>query len=114
MRYAIDTDGTGQVGSTLLTTGAELRDCGTTFAYAAGLGRRGTADDQPMLSASLQDFLDTHLTTLELITTACEALAGKLTWAARSAHELDLAAAAEIGARGPLAVQAPDAAGTGA
>jgi hypothetical protein len=100
MRYAIDTDGTGRVGSTLLTTGAELRDCGTTFAYAAGLARRGVDADQPALTAALQDFLETHLTALELITSACEALAGNLTWAARSAHEAELAAAAQIGARG--------------
>lgn len=107
MSYAIDTDGTRQVGTTLLTTGAELRDCATTFAYAAGLARRGVADDQPALTASLQDFLSTHLRALAVITTACEALAGQLTWTALSALEVELAAAAEIGNRTPVAVTQP-------
>lgn len=107
MSYAIDTDGTGRVGSTLLTTGAELRDCGATFAYAAGLAQRGVAADQPALTASLGDFLETHLTALELITTACGALAGNLTWAARSAHEAELAAAVHIGTFGLATEGAP-------
>jgi hypothetical protein len=100
MSYAIDTWGTRQVGSTLLTTGDELRDCGTTLAYAAGLARRGVAADHPALTASVQDVLDTHRTALELITTGCAALGGSLTWAARSAHEVELSAALELGARG--------------
>jgi hypothetical protein len=100
MDYAIDTGGTRQVGSTLLTTGDELRDCGTALAYAAGLARRAVAADHLALTASVQDFLDTHRTALELITTACAALGGGLTWAARSAHEVELSAALELGTRG--------------
>lgn len=111
MSYAIDTDGAGRLGSTLLTTGAELRDCGATFAYAAGLAQRGVGADQPALTASLQDFVEMHLRALELITTACEALAGQLTWAARSAHQVELAAAVQIGACGLTTAGAPTGSG---
>lgn len=99
MSYAIDTEGTRQVGTTLSTTGAELRDCSTTFAYAAGLARRGVADDQPALAASLQDFLAVHLRVLAAMVTGYEALAGRLTWTALAALEVELAAAAEVGTR---------------
>lgn len=98
MTYAIDTDGTREVGSTLLTTSTALRDCGTAAAYAAGLASRGVADDQPSLSAALRDFTDTHLRALELFTAAYAALAGDLTWAAWSAHQVELAVASEFGA----------------
>lgn len=99
MSYAIDTDGTRRVGTTLATTGAELRDCSTAFAYAAGLVRAGIADDQPALAASLHDFLAIHLRALAGMATGFEALAGRLTWTALSAHEVELAAAAELGRR---------------
>lgn len=111
MSYATDTDGTRLVGSTLLTTGAELGDCARSFAYAAGLARRGVADDQPALAAALHDFLAIHLRSLALITTACDALAGRLTWAALTTLEVELAAAAELGRRGPATVGASPSCG---
>lgn len=100
MSYAIDTDGTRGVGSTLLTTGAELRDCGTTVAFAGGLLRTAVGADHPALPAALDDFLTTHLTALEAIAAGCSALARALTWTAQSAHEVELTTAADFGGRG--------------
>lgn len=107
MTYAIDTDGTLAAGTTLLSTGSELRHCGTSMAYAAGLARRGVADDHPLLGACVADFLFTHGSALELITTACDALAGKLTWAARAADAVERAAALRLGAAGQAPSIAP-------
>lgn len=98
MGYAIDTDGTRAVGSTLRTGGAELRDCGTTFAYAAGLARLGAADSQPGLARAVHDFTTTHLALIEAVAAACSGLGRDLTWAAQSAHEVELAVAADLGA----------------
>ncbi len=111
MSYAIDTDGTGQVGTTLLTTGTELRDCSTALAYAAGLASRGAADDQPLLTAALHDFLAIHLRALAGMAVGFEALAGRLTWTALSSHEVELRAAAHVGARGLPAVDGSPAPG---
>lgn len=100
MSYAIDTDGTQTLGSTLRTSGSELRDCATSFAYAAGLARRGIVTDRVGLAHSLHEFATTHLAVLEAFAAASAALARDLTWAAQSAHDVEVAVAAELGAVG--------------
>ena len=98
MSYAIDTDGTGALGSTLRASGSELRDCATTFAYAAGLARRGIASDHVGLAQSLYEFATTHLAVIEALAAASAALGRDLTWAALSAHEAEVAVAGALGA----------------
>lgn len=100
MSYAIDTEGTRGVGATLVTTGAELRDCGTTFAYAGGLARRGAADDHPMLPAALHEFVTTHLAAIEVIASACTGLGRNLSWSGQAAHQVELSVAADLGWQG--------------
>ena len=100
MSYTIDTDGTRALGFTLRTSGSELRNCATTFAYAAGLARRGIAADHVGLAQSLQEFATTHLAVLDAVAGAFAALARDLTWAAQSAHDVEVAVAAELGALG--------------
>ncbi|WP_353507980.1 hypothetical protein [Intrasporangium sp.] len=100
MTYAIDTDGTQALGSTLRTSGSELRDCATIFAYAAGLARRGIAADHVWLAQSLHEFTTTHLAVIEAVAAAYAALGRDLTWAAQSAHDVEVAVAAELGAAG--------------
>jgi hypothetical protein len=98
--YTIDTDRTRALGSTIRKSGSELRDCATTFAYAAGLARRGIVTDHVGLAQSLYEFTTTHLTVLEAVAQASAALARDLTWAAQSAHDVEVAAAAGLGALG--------------
>ena len=98
--YAIDTDGTGVLGSTLRLSGSELRDCTTTFAYAAGLAHRGIAGDRVGLAQSLHEFATTHLAVLEAIAAGSAALGRDLTWAAQSAHAAEVEVAASLGAAG--------------
>ncbi len=102
MTYAIDTAGTGRVGSTLLTSGEELRDCGTALAYAGGLARRGVASDYAGLAVALESFVATHLIAIEVLATGCSALARNLTWTAQSAHEAELAVANDLGRQGAI------------
>ena len=103
MSYAIDTEGTRGVGSTLLTTGLELRDCGTAFAYAGGLVRSGIGADHPALPAAIADFVATHQAALEAIAAACSGLGQRLTWAAQSGHEVEISVATGLGLRGAVA-----------
>lgn len=102
MTYAIDTEGTRRAGSTLLTSGAELRDCGTAFAYAGGLAQRGMGGDQAALAGALGHFVNTHLAAIEAIALGGSALARNLTWAAQSAHQVELSVAADLGREGAL------------
>lgn len=102
MTYAIDTEGTGRVGSQLLTSGAELRDCGTGLAYAGGLAQRGVATDHAALAGAVQAFVDTHLTAIEVLASGFSALARDLTWTAQSAHQVELSVAAELGRQGAI------------
>lgn len=100
MAYAIDTEGAQGVGTTLRTSCAELRECGTAFAHAGGLLRRGVADDHPALPGAVEDFIATHLAALVAIASGCGGLGRSLTWAAQSAHEVEVATAADFGLRG--------------
>ncbi|HKX66668.1 MAG TPA: hypothetical protein VJN29_05530 [Intrasporangium sp.] len=100
MSYSIDTDGTRRLGSSLRASGSELRDCATTFAYAAGLAGRGIAVDHVGLAQSLHEFGTTHLAVIEALAAASAALARDLTWAAQSAHEAEVAVAGALGAAG--------------
>ncbi len=100
MAYAIDTEGTQGVGSTLRTTSVRLRECGTAFANAGGLARRGVAADHPALPRAVGDFVEVHQAALDAIASACGGLGLSLTWAAQSAHEVELATAADFGMRG--------------
>ena len=100
MSYAINTDGTQALGSTLRTSGSELRDCATTLAYAAGLARRGIAGDHVGLAQSLHEFATTHLAVVEAVAAVSAALGRDLTWAAQSAHRAEVAVAGSLGAAG--------------
>lgn len=100
MAYAIDTEGAEGVGTTLRTSAAELRDCATAFAHAGGLARRGVAGDHPPLAHAVEEFVTAHQAALVTIASACGALGRTLTWAAQSAHELELSTAADFGLRG--------------
>lgn len=109
MSFAIDTEGTDATGTTLLSSGAELRDCGTTLAHAGGLAQRGVASDDPALAAALREFVSTHLAAVEVLASACAGLGRDLTWAAQSAHEVELSVAADLGAHGMAAPLGPSA-----
>ncbi|MDN5795726.1 MAG: hypothetical protein L0H79_08240 [Intrasporangium sp.] len=100
MVYAIDTEGTTAVGGTLRATCVELRECGTAFAHAGGLVRRGVAADHPALPRVVDDFVTTHLAAITAVASACGGLGRSLTWAAQSAHEVELSTAADFGLRG--------------
>ena len=100
MSYAIDTEGTRGVGTTLLTTGDELRSCGTTFAYAGGLARAAVGSDHPALPGVLAHFVATQQVLLDELASACSGLGKALTWAAQSGHEVEVSVAAELGLRG--------------
>lgn len=100
MAYAIDTTGATGVGSTLRTSASELRACGTAFAHAGGLARRGVAADHLGLSRAVEDFVATHQAALIALASACGALGRNLSWAAQSAHEVELSTAADYGLRG--------------
>jgi hypothetical protein len=100
--YAIDTEGTVRVGSALLTSGAELRDCGTAFAYAGGLAQRGVAADHAALAGAVERFVATHLAAIEGIASATSALARDLSWAAQSTHQVELSVAADLGRQGAI------------
>ncbi|MDV3222482.1 hypothetical protein [Intrasporangium sp.] len=103
MSYAIDTEGAGASGATLLASGAALRDCGTLLAHAGGLAQRGVGADHPALAATLREFVTAHLAAVEVLAAACAGLGRGLTWAAQSAHETELAVASGLGARGMAA-----------
>lgn len=103
MSYAIDTEGTGASGATLLASGAALRDCGTLLAHTGGLAQRGVGADHPALTAALREFVATHLAAVEVLAATSAALGKGLAWAAQSAHETELAVASDLGARGMAA-----------
>lgn len=111
MTYRIDTDGTGGVGSTLRTTAAELRECGVTFAYAGGLVAGGVATDHPTLRRAVDEFVATHLAAIVAIASASGGLGRGLTWAAQSAHEVELSTAAALGSQRVRVAAAPTTAG---
>jgi hypothetical protein len=102
MSYAINPAGTQAVATTVRTSGTELRNCGTTFAYAAGLASRGIAGDHVALQGALRDFATTYLAVVEALADASSALGRDLTWAALSAHEVEVAVAADLGAAGAM------------
>jgi hypothetical protein len=58
------------------------------------------AADHPLLARAVEDFVTTHQAALVAIATACGGLGQSLTWAAQSAHELELSTAADFGLRG--------------
>ncbi|GAB3885610.1 hypothetical protein [Terrabacter terrigena] len=93
MSYAIDTDGTRRVGSTLLTAGAGLADCATGFARAGRSAALGCGDDHPALAASLARFVAGHLAALEAAATGFAALGDALDQTALSAHATEVHAA---------------------
>jgi hypothetical protein len=98
MTYVIDTGGTGATGTTLAATGAVLHDCTVELAHVSGrLGGRIGADHPP-LAAALSEFLFVHGTALQAITTGFAALGRKLTWTAKSALEVEIRNAHELGA----------------
>src|SRR5690606_21181819 len=105
--HAIDTEGTGASGASLLACGAALRDCGTQLAHAGGLATRGVGADHPALAATLGEFVAAHLAAVEVLAAACSGLGRGLTWAAQSAHETELAIAGDLGARGMAAPSGP-------
>lgn len=98
MTYVIDTRGTGAVGSTLSTTGVVLHDCTVELAHVSGRLGGAIGADHPALSAALSEFLFVHGTALEAVTTGFAALACKLTWTAKSALEVEISNAYELGA----------------
>jgi hypothetical protein len=100
MAYAIDTEGAAGVGTTLRTSCLELRECGTAFAHAGGLLRHGVGADHPALARAVEDFVTTHQAALVAVAAACGGLGRNLSWAAQSAHALELSTAADFGLRG--------------
>lgn len=71
-------------------------------ANAGGLALHALPDDDPLLAEAVRRFVHTHLAVIDLAAAASGALGRKLTLAARSAHEVELAAAAELGSAGRL------------
>ena len=100
MAYAIDTDGTRRVGTTVLTTGEALRDCATGLAHAGGQASGAVGDGQPVLSPCLEAFLLAHQREVATLALAFSALGRNLTWAAISTLDVELANAASLGSRG--------------
>lgn len=100
MAYAIDTDGTRAVGTTVLTTGEALRDCSVGLAHAGGQLRGAVGGEQPVLGPALAAFVAAHERSVGTLALAYSALGRNLTWAAISTLELELANAASLGSRG--------------
>lgn len=75
MSYAIDTEGTRRVGSTLLTAGSGLADCATGFARSGRSATLACSDAHPALASSLAGFVASHLAALEAAATGFAALA---------------------------------------
>ncbi len=102
MAYAIDTDGTRAVGSTVFTTGEALRDCSVGLAHAGGQARSATGGGQPVHGPSLAAFVAALERPFSTLALACRALGRNLTWAAISPLEVELANAASRSSRGVL------------
>jgi hypothetical protein len=98
MTYVIDTRGTGAAGSTLSTTGVVLHDCTVELAHVSGRLGGAVGTDHPALVAALSEFLFVHGTAVQAMTTGFAALGRKLTWTARSALEVEIGNAHELGA----------------
>ncbi|NUO36009.1 MAG: hypothetical protein HOQ27_13240 [Dermatophilaceae bacterium] len=96
MSYAIDTEGTRRVGSTLLTAGAGMADCATGFARAGRLASVGCGDAHPALSSTLESFVATHLAALQAASTGFAALGDALDQTASSAQLTEVHAASVI------------------
>ena len=108
MSYAIDTDGTRRVGSTLLTAGAGIADCATGFARAGRLAEVACGKAHPALSASLAGFVATHLAALGAAATAFGALGDALDQTAIAAHATEVHAATMLAsADGPTGAVRP-------
>ena len=100
MAYAIDTDGTRAVGSTVLTTGKALRDCSVGIAQAGGQARSAVGGGQPVLGPALAAFVAAHERKVGTLALAYAGLGRNLTWAAISTLDVELANAASLGSRG--------------
>ena len=108
MAYAIDTDGTRAVGTTVLTTGEALRDCATGLAHAGGQARNAVGRGQPVLGHALEAFLAAHQREVATLALAFSALGRNLDWVAISTLDVEMANAASLGSRGgPLPAGAP-------
>lgn len=104
----MDTDAMGSVGSTLLTSDTALRDCAVATAHAGALALGSLGGGAPGLAAAVREFVAAHLTVIDAAATASAALARKLSWAAQSAHELELSVATDLGSAGqPLPAHVP-------
>ena len=90
MSYAIDTEGTRRVGSTLLTAGAGFADCATGFARVGSFAEMACGDSHPALNASLAGFVGAHLAALEAAATAFGALGDALDQTAIAAHATEV------------------------
>lgn len=99
MAYAIDTDGTRAVGSTVLTTGEALRDCAVGLAHAGGQARSAVGGE-PVLGPALATFVAAHERSVGTLALAYAALGRNLTWAAVSTLDVEMANAASLGSRG--------------
>lgn len=100
MAYAIDTDGTRAVGTTVLTTGQALRDCATGLAHAGGQARSAIGGGQPVLGPALEAFLTAHQREVGTLALAFSALGRNLDWVGVSTLDVEMANAASLGSRG--------------
>lgn len=100
MAYAIDTDGTRAVGTTVLTTGEALRDCATGLAHAGGQALSSVGRGQPVLRSTLEAFLMAHQREVATLALAFSALGRNLDWVGVSTLDVEMANAASLGSRG--------------
>ncbi|MGO4599032.1 hypothetical protein [Terrabacter sp. 2RAF25] len=108
MSYAIDTQGTRRVGSTLLTAGSGLADCARGFARAGRSAKLGCGDAHPALSVSLAAFVASHLAALEAASTGFAALGDALDQTALAADATEVRAALVLASTGgPTGLSGP-------
>ena len=103
MRFAIDDTAVTSSGLSLFSSDEVLRAGAVAAANAGRVAVHAVADEDARLRTAVDRFVRAHVHALDVSAAASAVLARKLTSAAQSAHELELAAADQLGAVGRLA-----------
>ena len=103
MRFSIDDTAVTSSGLSLFSSDDVLRAGAVAAANAGRVAVHAVADEDARLRAAVDRFVRAHVHALDVSAAAAAALARKLTSAAHSAHEAELAAADQLGAAGLLA-----------
>lgn len=108
MAYAIEIEGTDRLAATLNGSSTQLKDDAEALAYAAGIGRRGVGEEDPVLTAAFSDFVLIHTVGLETISGGVAALGRKVRYVAQSSRHTELLVAQSLGQVGGAAPSGSD------